>query len=104
MIEYRKLKKGEERISTLGLGMGGMQSAPPEEIEAVIKKAVQNGINFFDLCAGGASVYEPFGKAVADCRDKIYFQLHFGTVYNDKGEYGWSRKLSEVQKTFEWEL
>ena len=62
MIEYRKLKKGEERISTLGLGMGGMQSAPPEEIEAVIKKAVQNGINFFDLCAGGASVYEPFGK------------------------------------------
>lgn len=38
MIEYRKLKKGEERISTLGLGMGGMQSAPPEEIEAVIKR------------------------------------------------------------------
>ena len=104
MFEYRKLKKGEERISTLGLGMGGMQSAPSEEIEAVIKKAVQNGVNFFDLCAGGASVYEPFGKAVADCRDKIYFQLHFGAVYNDKGEYGWSRKLSEVQKTFEWEL
>ena len=40
MIEYRKLKKGEERISTLRLGMGGMQSAPPEEIEAEYRAVV----------------------------------------------------------------
>ena len=40
MIEYRKLKKGEERISTLRLGMGGMQSAPPEEIEAEYRAGV----------------------------------------------------------------
>ena len=104
MMEYRKLPHGEERLSTLGLGMGGIQKAPPAEIEAVIREAIANGINFFDLCAGGASVYAPFGRAIAGVRDRVYFQLHFGAVYNAAGEYGWSRDLAEVKKTFAWEL
>lgn len=104
MIEYRKLPRGDERISSLGLGMGGIQSCNDAEIEAVVKKAIQNGINFFDLCAGGASVYKPFGRAVKGMRDKVYFQLHFGAVYNQNGDYGWSRKLEEVKSTFEWEM
>ena len=52
-MEYRKLPRGNEMIGTLGLGMGGIQKASPEEIQAVVETAVANGINFFDLCAGG---------------------------------------------------
>ncbi len=104
MTEYRKLPKGDEMISTLGLGMGGIQNTPPYEIEAVIREAVKNGINFFDLCAGGAAVYEPFGRAIKCVRDKVYFQLHFGAVYNENGEYGWSRDLDIIKKTFDWEI
>ena len=104
MIEYRKLPKGEEKIGTLGLGMGGIQETPPDEIEAIIRKAIENGINFFDLCAGGAAVYEPFGKAIRGQREKIYFQLHFGAVYNAEGDYGWSRNLKKIKDTFRWEL
>ncbi len=104
MIEYRKLPKGNELIGTLGLGMGGIQNTPPDEIEAVIREAVANGINFFDLCAGGASVYAPFGKAIKNVREKVYFQLHFGAVYNSDGEYGWSRDLETIRRTFEWEM
>jgi len=103
-MEYRKLPRGGEKLSTLGLGMGGIQNAPAEEIEAVIKKAIDNGINFFDLCAGGKSVYEPFGRAIEDDRAKVHFQLHFGAVYNKAGEYGWSRDLKAVKETFSWEL
>lgn len=104
MMEYRKLPKGSERISVLGLGMGGIQTAPPEEIEAVIREAVAQGINFFDLCAGGAAVYAPFGSAIAEVREKVYFQLHFGAVYNARGEYGWSRDLNKIRETFDREL
>ena len=104
MTEYRKLPRGTEMIGTLGLGMGCIQSAPPEEIEAVVSQAIENGINFFDLCAGGASVYEPFGRAIRGKREKVYFQLHFGAVYNAAGEYGWSRDLSEIRRTFAWEM
>ena len=103
-MEYRKLPRGNEKIGVLGLGMGGIQSTPPEEIQAVIEKAIDNGINFFDLCAGGSSVYEPFGRAIAGKREKVYFQLHFGAVYKKNGEYGWSRDLKTIKNTFEWEL
>ncbi len=103
-MEYRKLPKGEEKLSVLGLGMGGIQNTAPEEIQAVLERAIENGINFFDLCAGGKCVYEPFGRAIRGKRDKIYFQLHFGAVYKENGEYGWSRDLDAVKKTFEWEM
>ncbi len=103
-MEYRKLPHGNELISTLGLGLGGIQNASPDEIQAVIEKAIQNGIKFFDLCAGGKNVYEPFGKAIENNRDNIYFQLHFGAVYNEKGEYGWSRNPETIKRTFAWEL
>ena len=51
-MEYRKLPRGDERIGVLGIGTGGLHVAPSREIEAVIDKAIDSGINFFDLCAG----------------------------------------------------
>ena len=53
-MEYRKLPHGKhgEKLSVLGLGMGGIQKCPDIEIERGIRTAVANGINFFDLCAG----------------------------------------------------
>ncbi|MBD5131039.1 MAG: (4Fe-4S)-binding protein [Clostridiales bacterium] len=103
-MDYRILPHGDEEISALGLGMGGIQNCPPKEIEAVIDKAIKNGINFFDLCAGGKSVYEPFGRAIKGRRSEVLFQLHFGAVYKENGEYGWSRDLKLIKDTFEWEM
>ena len=104
-MEYRKLPKGleNERFSVLGLGMGGIQHTHPDEIEAIIKKAIENGINFFDLCAGGA-VYKPFGNAIKGLREKVFLQVHFGAVYDENGEYGWCRDFDTIKKTFLWEL
>ncbi len=104
-MEYRQLPHGNEneRFSVLGLGMGGIQHTPSAEIEAIICKAIDNGINFFDLCAGGA-VYEPFGRAIKGRREKVFIQVHFGAVYDDDGEYGWCRDFDTIKKTFLWEL
>lgn len=103
-MEYRKLPRGEERIGTLGLGTGSLYTAPPAEIEAVVSRALDNGINFFDLCGGGGSVYAPFGRAIRGRRQQLYFQLHFGAVYDEQGEYGWSRDLDEIRRTFDREM
>ena len=102
-MEYRKLPHGNEQISVLGLGMGGIQHTPANEIEAIISKAIDNGINFFDLCAGG-TVYKPFGKAIRGRREKVFLQMHFGAVYDENGEYGWCRDFDTIKNTFEWEL
>lgn len=91
-------------IGVLGLGTASVYKNSDSEIERVFRKAVENGINFFDLCGGGKSVFEPFGRAVKDCRNKVYVQMHFGAVYNEIGEYAWSRDLDEIKRTMEWEL
>ena len=99
-MNYRQLPHGteQEQFSVLGLGMGGIQNAPEAEIEQVVRTAVENGINFFDLCGGGQSVYVPFGWAIAGLRERVFFQLHLGAVYNEKGEYGWSRDLARIKE------
>ncbi len=104
-MEYRQLPHGtpREKFSVLGLGMGGIQHTPPQQIEAIIRKAIDSGINFFDLCAGGA-VYEPFGRAIAGRREQVFLQVHFGAVYDENGEYGWCRDFETIRKTFDWEL
>ncbi len=104
-MEYRQLPHGtpNEKFSVLGLGMGGIQHTPADEIEAIIRKAIDHGINFFDLCAGGA-VYAPFGRAIQGRRDKVFLQVHFGAVYDKHGEYGWCRDFDTIKKTFLWEL
>ncbi|MBE6677710.1 MAG: (4Fe-4S)-binding protein [Ruminococcaceae bacterium] len=104
-MEYRKLPRGNEneKFSVLGLGMGGIQHTPADEIEAIIGKAIDNGINFFDLCAGGA-VYAPFGRAIKGRREKVFLQMHFGAVYDKNGEYGWCRDFETIKNTFSWEL
>lgn len=103
-MEYRILPHGNEKIGVLGLGMGNIEKTPPAEIEAIVKKAIENGINFFDLCAGGKCVYKPFARAIKGRREGIYFQLHFGAVYKENGAYGWSRDLKTVKDTFAWEM
>lgn len=105
-MEYRKLPHGNdnERFSVLGLGLGGAQKNSEEELEQIIALALENGINFFDLCGGAKNVYTPFGRAIKEQRDKVFFQLHFGAVYNEKGEYAWSRNLDEIKRTFQWEM
>ncbi len=104
-MEMRQLPHGgaHEKFSVLGLGMGGIQHTPAAEIEAIISKAIDNGINYFDLCAGGA-VYEPFGRAIRGRREKVFLQMHFGAVYDENGEYGWCRDFETIKKTFAWEL
>lgn len=79
-MEYRVLPHGAptKRFSTLGLGLGGIQQAPAAEIRQVIETAIAHGINFFDLCAGAAKTYAPFGQAIRGRREQVFFQLHLG--------------------------
>lgn len=105
-MEYRVLphSNGEERYSVLGLGLGGIQEAPEAEIHAAVELAIENGINFFDLCAGGKKTYAPVGRAFKGRREQVHFQLHLGAVYNAAGEYAWSRDLDEMKAAFHEEL
>ena len=104
-MEYRQLPHGneKEKFSVIGLGLGGIGTTPVDEIEAIIRKAIDHGINFFDMCTAGAT-YAPVGRAIAGRREQVFLQVHFGAVYDENGEYGWCRDFDTIKKTFLWEL
>ena len=53
-LEYRKLPHGNEKIGVLGLGMGGIQNTSPDEIQAVVGRALECSVftmlNHRSLC------------------------------------------------------
>ena len=76
-MEYRQLPHGneKEKFGVLGLGFGGIGTTPVDEIEAIVRKAIDHGINFFDMCTAGAT-YAPVGRAIAGCREQVFLQVH----------------------------
>jgi aryl-alcohol dehydrogenase-like predicted oxidoreductase len=83
-MEKRTLGQGLE-VSALGLGCMGMSFSygPPADRQAMIaliRRAVELGVDFFDT----AEVYGPFtneelvGEALAPVRDKVKIATKFG--------------------------
>jgi aryl-alcohol dehydrogenase-like predicted oxidoreductase len=84
-VKQRRLGKSTLEVSALGLGCMGMTfSFPPfppkAEMIALIRKAVERGVTFFDT----AEVYGPFsneelvGEALAPFRGKVAIATKFG--------------------------
>src|SRR4051794_10091846 len=83
-MQMRKLGGSGLEVSALGLGCMGYgkprDSAERGDMIALIRKAVERGINFFDT----AEVYGPFaneemvGEAIAPIRDHVVVATKFG--------------------------
>src|ERR1700716_1738390 len=92
-MRKRKLGNGKLEVSALGLGCMGMSFAygPPadkQEMIALIRKAVERGITFFDT----AEAYGPFtneelvGEALAPFRGQVVIATKFGFKLGPNGE------------------
>lgn len=86
--------------SKFGLGMGHIQNASDEEISHIVRRAIVNGINVFDMCAGGKNVFAPVGKAIENVRDHVILTAHFGAGFDELGEYEWIREPERICSTF----
>lgn len=102
-MEYRKLPKGDEKISILGLGASSIQAAGEKEIEETVAFAMEQGINFFDMASSEAKPFAAYGRALAGSRDKAYFQIHFGADYTT-GTYGWTTNPDTIKRSVDWQL
>ncbi len=102
-MEYRKLPHGDEQISIIGLGNSSLGALGEAEAEKTVAMAVENGINYFDMAAGDATPFPAYGRAVSGCRDKVFFQVHFGADYRS-GKYGWTLDLDEIKRSIDWQL
>lgn len=102
-MEYRKLPRGEERISILGLGTSSIQAASEKEIEETVVSALDRGVNFFDMASAEAKPFAAYGRALKGRRKEAYLQIHFGANY-ETGTYGWTTNLDTIKRSIDWQL
>lgn len=93
MMKYRLLGKTGLRVSEIGLGGIPLQRVSPEEAVAVVKGALERGINFFDSARGYTDSEEKMGQALEEIpRAKVILATKSGA--RRKKEMKWDIELS----------
>ncbi len=103
-MQKRTLGSSNLQVSALGLGCMGMSqgygpAGDKQEMIALLRTAVERGVNFFDT----AEVYGPFineelvGEALAPFRDQVVIATKFGFAPDPDGGSGWSGMNSQPE-------
>ena len=107
-MKTRKLGNSGLEVSALGLGCMGMSFAygaipDKKEMIALIRKAVENGVNFFDT----AKIYGPFtneelvGEALAPFRKEVVIATKFGFHFENGKSVGLNSRPEHIRQTVE---
>lgn len=110
-IPKRKLVNSGLEVSAIGLGCMGMSfgygpAADKKEMIALIRKAVEYGVTFFDT----AEVYGPFtneelvGEALAPFRNEVAIATKFGFKIQDGKQAGLDSRPEHIKEVAEASL
>jgi aryl-alcohol dehydrogenase-like predicted oxidoreductase len=110
-MQKRKLGKSNLEVSAIGLGCMGMSYAygpagDKNEMIALIHKAVERGVTFFDT----AEVYGPFkneelvGEALAPYRGQVVIATKFGIKIDPSGQQVQDSRPEQIKKSAEGSL
>lgn len=97
-MKYRINKRTGDKISEIGFGSAYIFESGIDEAVKVLRKAFENGINFYDLATGDGSSFPMYGEAFKNVRKDVFFQIHFGADYS-RGTYGWTLNLDTVKRS-----
>ena len=110
-MKKRQLGKSGLEVSAIGLGCMGMSIAygPPadkQEMIALIRKAVERGVTFFDT----AELYGPYsneelvGEALAPLRGKVVIATKFGIRLDASGQQVQDSRPELIRQSLEGSL
>ena len=110
-MQKRKLGKSGLEVSAIGLGCMGMsQSYGPspdkKELIALIRKAIERGVTFFDT----AQIYGPFtneelvGEALAPFRGQVVIATKFGIKIDPSGQQVVDSRPEHIKQSVEGSL
>jgi aryl-alcohol dehydrogenase-like predicted oxidoreductase len=110
-MQKRRLGSSNLEVSPIGLGCMGMSTAygPPadkQEMIALIGKAVDRGVTFFDT----AEIYGPFtneelvGEALAPYRGRVVIATKFGIKIGPDGQQVQDSRRERIRQSLEGSL
>ncbi|MDI9374169.1 MAG: aldo/keto reductase, partial [Thermotogota bacterium] len=111
-MKYRKVKKIEEKLSTLGYGCWGISGpsfwdgTTDDDSIKTIRKAVGEGINFFDVAPvyGFGHAEEVLGKAIKGMRNDIFIATKCGLVWDQQNRISNCLKPESIRREIEASL
>jgi predicted aldo/keto reductase-like oxidoreductase len=99
-MEYRKLGRTGASVGVVGLGMEYLETATEDTVASVVQKALDNGVNYFDLWMATPEVRTAMGKAIRRRRSEAFIAAHIGAVLVD-GKTDRSRDASVAGRNFD---
>jgi len=99
----RDLGKTGLRVGEIGLGTEhlGRTNKARQVIVEVVDKAVESGINYFDLIFNFKEYIENYRVAFKEHRDKLVLACHLGSAVTRNEQYFKTRSVGICKKVFE---
>jgi len=98
-MEYRSFGHSDLRVSALGLGTEYLIDRPREHVARVIHKALDEGINYYDLFFAQPEFRDNMGAAFRGRRHSALLAAHLGAAHTD-GQYTRTRDLAICERFF----
>lgn len=110
-MKYRELGNKKLQVSAIGLGCMGMShgygpAADRNEMIALIRRAYEQGVTFFDTaeCYGPFANEELVGEALAPVRDKVVIATKFGIQIDKEGRQMLNSRPEQIRRSVEGSL
>jgi predicted aldo/keto reductase-like oxidoreductase len=98
-MEYRKLGRTGLEVSAISLGTEYLINRPREHVVGVIREAIGQGINYFDLFFAQPDFRDTMGVAFQGQRERVLLTAHLGAAHKD-GQYKKTRTLKTCEYFF----
>jgi hypothetical protein len=98
-MEYRKLGKTGLNVSAIGLGMEYLHGQTRETVVSVIREAIEQGVNYFDVVFSFPEYLDNLGAALKGRREHVILTGHLGSTVKN-GQYSKSRSLKKGEQFF----
>jgi uncharacterized protein len=98
-MEYRRLGRTGLDVSAISLGTEYLINLPREHVVAVIREALKQGINYFDLFFAQPQFRDNMGAAFAGHREQAILAAHLGST-DVNGQYEKTRDLQVSERFF----
>ncbi|MGC9780935.1 MAG: aldo/keto reductase [Candidatus Heimdallarchaeota archaeon] len=98
-MRYRKLGRTDLDISEISVGTEWLYKKSPDSIIGVITKAIDYGVNYFDIIFNVPEFLQKISKAIEGKRDKLILTHHLGSYYKST-KYMKTRSIKKCEEVF----